>query len=513
MPFLSKIRLNGTLYDLKVAGDAMVTGVKGDAESDYRVGDVNITPENVGTISTEDTQSLTDTQKSTARDNLGLGSAATRSVPASGNANATQVVLGSDTRLTGSYKTDDTESTTINDTDYVPMSETDGTKKKTLWSTIVAKVKDALGISSSGSTYLKKDGTWGTPANTTYSFATGDNNGQIKVTPSGGSAQNVSVKGLGSAAYTASTSYDKVNGWVTNEAALSSLSNGTYWTNPNAMVTEVSSLVTDYGFSEYGTIRISGKDSAYVIYEYVDVFGNYAVRNVQDSKWRIIYTNANRPEAVKDIGNGLNTTFAFSKVDIGYDDFTWLAAWNGYELRGTHKGIFPPKSHASTGTGYGAGNASNYGHVKLSDTYSSNVGGASSSIGASQSALYNVYSLLPRSRVYIDSIAGSYPHPSGFSYYKITGNVPKSGYYIAMFTIRCYGDGTYPEYLGIHNNYNNLSADAIAGTIILKQYGWQTVTVVLQLTAGNNADIVYIRNHTNSPNLNVRTSLHLLQPT
>ncbi len=37
--------------------------------------------------------------------------------------------------------------------------------------------------------------------NTTYTFATGDANGQIKVTPSGGSAQNVSVKGLGTAAY------------------------------------------------------------------------------------------------------------------------------------------------------------------------------------------------------------------------------------------------------------------------------------------------------------------------
>ena len=43
--------------------------------------------------------------------------------------------------------------------------------------------------------------------NTTYTFATGDSNGQIKVTPSGGSAQNMSVKGLGSAAYTASTAY------------------------------------------------------------------------------------------------------------------------------------------------------------------------------------------------------------------------------------------------------------------------------------------------------------------
>lgn len=43
--------------------------------------------------------------------------------------------------------------------------------------------------------------------NTTYTIASGDGNGQIKVTPSSGSAYNVSVKGLGSAAYlTASTS-------------------------------------------------------------------------------------------------------------------------------------------------------------------------------------------------------------------------------------------------------------------------------------------------------------------
>ena len=47
-----------------------------------------------------------------------------------------------------------------------------------------------------------------TDTNTTYTIATGDSNGQIKVTPSSGSAYNVSVKGLGSAAYTASTAYD-----------------------------------------------------------------------------------------------------------------------------------------------------------------------------------------------------------------------------------------------------------------------------------------------------------------
>ena len=42
---------------------------------------------------------------------------------------------------------------------------------------------------------------------TTYTFATGDAKGQIKVTPSSGDAYNVSVKGLGSAAYTESSAY------------------------------------------------------------------------------------------------------------------------------------------------------------------------------------------------------------------------------------------------------------------------------------------------------------------
>ena len=64
-------------------------------------------------------------------------------------------------------------------------------------------------LGSSTTTYLRNDGTWATPTNTntTYTIATGDSNGQIKVTPSSGSAYNVSVKGLGSAAYTASTDY------------------------------------------------------------------------------------------------------------------------------------------------------------------------------------------------------------------------------------------------------------------------------------------------------------------
>lgn len=48
---------------------------------------------------------------------------------------------------------------------------------------------------------------------------------------------------------------------------------------------------------------------------------------------------------VKDIGNNSNTTFAYSKAGMNYGDFTWLAGWNGYELRAVNKSLFARASH------------------------------------------------------------------------------------------------------------------------------------------------------------------------
>ena len=39
-----------------------------------------------------------------------------------------------------------------------------------------------------------------------------------------------------------------------------------------------------------------------------------------------------------------------------------------------------PTSHASTATTYGQGNASNFGHVKVSDNYTSSAGAASAAL-------------------------------------------------------------------------------------------------------------------------------------
>ncbi len=75
------IYING--YKIATLNDipsAAVSGVKGDTETDYRTGNVNITAANIGAVRYDtSSQGLTTTQKSNARTNLGLGTAATYS--------------------------------------------------------------------------------------------------------------------------------------------------------------------------------------------------------------------------------------------------------------------------------------------------------------------------------------------------------------------------------------------------------------------------------------------------
>ena len=80
-----------------------------------------------------------------------------------------------------------------------------------------------LGYSTNGKNYAVKIDTgnnlyvnvpW-SDNNTTYTLSSGDANGQIKVTPSSGSAYNVDVTGLWTAAYTNSSAYTAANAAIT----------------------------------------------------------------------------------------------------------------------------------------------------------------------------------------------------------------------------------------------------------------------------------------------------------
>ena len=48
---------------------------------------------------------------------------------------------------------------------------------------------------------------------------------------------------------------------------------------------------------------------------------------------------------VKDIGNNANVTFAYSKAAMNYGDFTYLACWNGQEMRAVNKSLFSQTGH------------------------------------------------------------------------------------------------------------------------------------------------------------------------
>lgn len=48
---------------------------------------------------------------------------------------------------------------------------------------------------------------------------------------------------------------------------------------------------------------------------------------------------------VNDIGSNKPTTFAYSKSGMNYGDYSWLAGWNGYELRAVNKNQFAIANH------------------------------------------------------------------------------------------------------------------------------------------------------------------------
>lgn len=90
-------------------------------------------------------------------------------------------------------------------TNYIQTSNTSGLVKND--GTILSS--NTVSTQSQSTKFLREDGTWQAPSyttntDTTYNIDSGDSNGQIKVTPSSGSAYNVSVKGLGSDAYKSS---------------------------------------------------------------------------------------------------------------------------------------------------------------------------------------------------------------------------------------------------------------------------------------------------------------------
>ena len=78
------------------------------------------------------------------------------------------------------------------------------------------------------------------------------------------------------------------------------------------------------------------------------------------------YANsAGSTSVVRDSNDGGSTTFAYSKAGLAYADYSWLAAWNGKELRAVSKSQFATASHTHNYAGSGSAGGSANSAVKL----------------------------------------------------------------------------------------------------------------------------------------------------
>lgn len=179
-----------------IVGDALTYGDVGAAASQHSHGNITYS----GQLGTASRIVVTDSQK-----NITVGSI-----------DPANLVVTTDTRLSDartpkSHSHGDISNVgTVSSTavtpasgDYILITDSNATNNHA--------VKRGIAIGTSTTSFLTNKGTWATPPNdndnTTYTFTTGTSSGQIKVTPSTGSAYDVSVNGLGSAAYTASSAY------------------------------------------------------------------------------------------------------------------------------------------------------------------------------------------------------------------------------------------------------------------------------------------------------------------
>ena len=97
---------------------------------------------------------------------------------------------------------------------------------------------------------------------------------------------------------------------------------------------------------DWGMVNKDGKIFMQLDGYYYQNEGQYRVLDTSDSD--SFATSDHTHSSIRDIENGTTTTFAYSKAELNYDTYTWLAAWNGYELRAVNKSQFARASHSHT---------------------------------------------------------------------------------------------------------------------------------------------------------------------
>lgn len=122
-----------------------------------------------------------------------------------------------------------------------------------------------------------------------------------------------------------------------------------------------SNYVPDMSFIAYWNGAYSSSGGSNLAYCNKGAFGTAATKNTD-----YFATSGHTHNYVKDAGNNSsNTTFAYSKAVMNYGDYTWLAGWNGYELRAVNKNQFATAGHTHNYAGSSSAGGSANSAVKL----------------------------------------------------------------------------------------------------------------------------------------------------
>jgi hypothetical protein len=396
-----------------------------------------------------------------------------------------QAINGLQTQITtindNAFFTTDSATTTINNEDYIPIQQS-GSKKKTLFSTLVAKLNGLItkiGTSTLGGSntpiYLKN----GTPTQcdelapkshastgTGYGIGNGSNYGHVKLsdTYNNSVSDGGASGGLGASQNALYNAYNTLN---TNKIKYQDpnykgvLSNYNFSTDSTAYNAH---QVINVNEGDIGTNHMYvGNNVSCEELHFEDKYRTSTLRELMDKPPK------NHASTSTDYGVASSSNYGHVKTGTGISNNNGLIGVSYGNAAGTAcqgndsrlSNARTPTSHASTGTGYGAGNASNYGHVKVSDNYTSSAGNASQSVAASSKAVADVYGKLPL-----------------IKYHLYTGN----------FSLSAYGEGTININTPSGYNYLTLSSyDFAWGSIVISKIVVSSSKITL--TIRNTADI------------------------
>ena len=91
------------------------------------------------------------------------------------------------------------------------------------------------------------------------------------------------------------------------------------------------------------TFSYSKAGMSYTDYTWLAGWNGYELRAINKDQFA---TAGHTHNSIKDIGNNSSDiTFSYSKAGMSYTDYTWLAGWNGYELRAINKDQFATAGH------------------------------------------------------------------------------------------------------------------------------------------------------------------------